>query len=359
MAAGNHNRLGKLIQDPSFRRWVQGEAAVQEKQVWDRWVMESPANRALALKAQEEIEGFAFGLADEPSAEKVWKKVLANLEAGKNTGTASSLCRTSAKGSNKSSRAWAYRVAAGFLLVAACSFLIVWFYHAGSGKSSGVIKKEVATDHGERKVIRLSDGSKIMLNGNSGLVYTVKNNDATAVDLFLRGEAHFSVAKRKAPEDAPFRIRTADGLITVLGTRLVVLARGSKTQVVLEEGSVAINPAQADTSVVLEPGQLGELNSSRNMIGTRFVDVQRYTSWTEGQLYFKNASIDELAQRLQETYGIRVVLRDSTLRGQKVSGSVEDAELRVITSALEKMLNTTIQQSKTDDVIYIGQKNNS
>lgn len=350
MSASKYS-LDELIQHPSFRRWIQGEASKQERVFWDRWVMKDPDNRRLAMEAQEEIEGFMIKPVGETSTDDMWRDIRTKLDKGPKA-RVHNLPFHNDSGIDR--LAWIYRIAAGILLLVTCIFLVTQFYQAQPEGSADIVKREVTTDYGEKKAIKLSDGSEIILNGYTNIVYTIDRNDPTAIDLFLEGEAYFSVSKRKNPGDAPFQVRTEEGLVKVLGTQLVVSTRNNNTSVVLKEGSVSVNPFHLDSETILEPGQLGEFSSRSDSVKTKFVNLQVYTSWLQGQLHFEKASLREVAERMEETFGVKVVIRDSTLYKHEVSGAIEGSELEVITSALSEMLDVSIQKSDSGKIIYLG-----
>lgn len=343
--------LKELIENPSFRRWVRGEASEKEKIFWDQWIMKDSENRSLAMRAQEEIEGFILKSAEESSTEEAWQSIWNNLSKDRKDWQNNISSR---KSLGSGGLVWTYRVAAAILLLIVCSVLITRFYEDPSGTSVEFADGEVTTDYGERKSILLSDGTKIVLNSNSSMVYTINPTDPTAVDLFLEGEAHFSVAKRKHPGDTPFRVRTDEGMVEVLGTQLVVSTRNSSTRVVLTEGSVSVNPFHLNAGTILKPGQMGEFNNRSDSVMTRFVDLRIYTSWMKGRLFFDKTPMSEVAERLENTFGVKIMLRDPSMHDKEVSGAIESEELGVVTSALSEILNTCIEEADSGETVYVG-----
>src|SRR5690625_5671104 len=83
-----HNpEIKKLVNDPSFVRWVRGQAAVQECAYWDDWLIKSKENRDLAKKAQAEVAGFIIRPAEAPDTKAAWnhlQKTLAESQGRSN-----------------------------------------------------------------------------------------------------------------------------------------------------------------------------------------------------------------------------------------------------------------------------------
>src|SRR5690625_6666126 len=102
-----------------------------------------------------------------------------------------------------------------------------------------------------------SDGSEVILNGNSKIRYVVTGTDSFTVDLHLTGEAYFSVADRRHRQNiSPFRVKTDEGLIQVLGTRFAVCNRDHRSRVLLEEGSLSVESILQDHEIIIESCQL-------------------------------------------------------------------------------------------------------
>nr|WP_286670486.1 FecR domain-containing protein [Fodinibius salsisoli] len=216
-----------------------------------------------------------------------------------------------------------------------------------------IVRNEIVTEYGEQKTIKLNDGSRIILNAHSNLVYTVDPADSNEVEVFLDGEAHFSVAKRENPGDAPFKVRTSAGYVKVMGTEFVVSTRNQGTQVVLEEGSVALAPMNRESrETVMKPGELAEFNADSKHIRSRLVNTEVYSSWTTYQLVFDKTPLADVVDRLENTFGIKVVVRQADLYERTISGAIDNSSLEVITSALSNTLDTPI--TVRDEAVYVG-----
>ncbi|SHF43219.1 FecR family protein [Fodinibius roseus] len=344
--------VDELIENESFRRWVRGSASEQEKSYWDKWVAGDSKNRRSAIRAQQKITGLSIQPSSQPDQQEAWDRLQKKMVGG----------RDSAHAVNRSGRSrntglqWIYRAAAVFLLVALTGLAVRFFADSqpDPNQTGEMVRNEVVTDYGERKTISLSDGSEIMLNAHSSLVYTMDPSDPNAVEVFLDGEAHFSVAKREQATSAAFRVKTSSGTVKVMGTQFVVSTRNRDTRVVLEEGEVALVPANQQKETIMQPGQLAEFSAGSDPIHTKFVNPEVYTSWTTYTLVFDKTPLSDVIARLENTYGVKVVVRDTDLYERKISGSVDNTSLDVITSALSNTLDTPIEV--TDRAVYIGKQ---
>lgn len=347
-----HFRLEELIQNESFRRWTEGEVSPQERTFWDGWVSENAENRNKARKAQQRLLEFSFKVTPVPDSTKTWSRISQQVDKGRRR-PYSRIRGTARNFGGK----WLLRVAAGILIMIA----VGWTYFAATtGEMTGrkqLDRKEIATDYGEQKKITLSDGSAIVLNAHSTLDYSVDPARPTKIEVFLEGEAYFFVAKRNRSGESPFHVRTADGIVSVLGTRFVVSTRNRNTQVVLEEGRVAIEPVKAKASgksiqTILKPDELAVFDRSTDTVRVKPANSLVYTSWTTKKLVFDRTPLPEVMERLEHTFGVEVIIYNNELYKRTISGSVENAGLTVITSALSKALNIPIKV--TNKTVYVG-----
>jgi transmembrane sensor len=153
----------------------------------------------------------------------------------------------------------------------------------------------VASAAGEQVVFRTENGSVITLRPHSRL-YRMTEDHTFRVD----GEAFFDVVH---DETRTFRVVTASGDVSVLGTRFNVEAVGVETTVFLEVGSIRFGSG-AD-SVTLVPGQTvhaidGSVEALFESDGAQEMD------WIQGELVFEARTAREVAGELARHYDVRL-----------------------------------------------------
>ncbi|MFQ5706702.1 MAG: FecR family protein [bacterium] len=217
----------------------------------------------------------------------------------------------------------------------------------------------VSTNYGQRATLRLPEGTKIVLNANSTLKYPAVWNGQTARELQLHGEAYFDVADRPEGPQDDFIVLTDDGFIRVVGTKFVVYERGNGTRVVLEKGGVEVTPV--DTSalrplpaakVLLTPGHLLYFKKGTHFLRPISVNVLPYMTWWLDQIVLQETPFAEIVQRLEETYGVKVEVRDKELLKRTLSGSIENRNLEIITDALAKALRVSVHREGETIIFY-------
>lgn len=161
--------------------------------------------------------------------------------------------------------------------------------------------------YGKHSHIVLSDGSSIWVNAGSKLSYpTVFPADKREVT--LEGEAYFDISHNVA---RPFIVRTKKVNIRVLGTSFGINTFGRVTQTVLETGKVRLETDQKNIS--LKPGELGVFNEDEELLTKTTVDTRLYTAWKDQQIYFDNATMGEIATRLEREYNLEFVFESEML----------------------------------------------
>ncbi|MGI4741339.1 MAG: FecR family protein [Janthinobacterium lividum] len=210
-----------------------------------------------------------------------------------------------------------------------------------------------ATAYGETSTIRLPDGSEVKLNSHSSLRYANSSLEGKVREVWLDGEGYFSI--QHLPDNRPFVVHTTAGLnVEVLGTKFTVFRRHAQARVVLLSGKVRV--AFADTSkrkpVILKPGELLEISDAQpQKVVHKAVDVDLYTSWKDGKLVFDETPIAEVATRLSDTYGVKVVVATLALNQRTVSGTFPAGELNTVLQVLEKSFKLTVRREHNQIVL--------
>ena len=177
-----------------------------------------------------------------------------------------------------------------------------------------------ATPYGQVREVKLPDGSLATLNAHSTLRYAASGDVGTPREVWLEGEAYFSV--KHLLNNKKFVVHTTAGFnVEVLGTKFTVYRRHEQARVVLMAGKVQV--AFADTTrrtVVLKPGELLHTSDKSTVVEHRAVLTGPYADWTTNKLVFDATPLSEVALRLQDTYGVTVVTSNPALLKRRFTG---------------------------------------
>src|SRR5699024_3932660 len=119
---------------------------------------------------------------------------------------------------------------------------------------------------------------------------------------------------------------------------------GPEPKGVLREGTVTIKSGEPLATYELEPGQLARFKSNDNKIAIQEVNTALYTSWREDKLVFAHTPMQKVADRIEDTFGVMVIL-EASLKEETLSGSIKSTNLKVLKEALEEILKADINQN--------------
>lgn len=199
---------------------------------------------------------------------------------------------------------WA--IAASVVLV---MFAISWF-------NQTPIAYETA--YGEIRKINLADGSVVTLNANSNLKIANNLVNTDVREVWLDGEAYFDIAKKNG---AKFLVHTSEAEVEVLGTEFNVNTRRKQTKVILHEGKVKLLAGNAQP-VIMKPGEMATVLNNFQPIQLKMVKPEQYNVWQESLVTLNDKSVLEIAEMLEDTYGVTLTFEDSLILNKRLSGKL-------------------------------------
>lgn len=178
---------------------------------------------------------------------------------------------------------------------------------------------------GERREIRLVDGSRITLNTDSAA--DVRFDAAQRLILLRAGEILVATAPDPAPVHRPFRVEMAQGRLEALGTRFDVRQLGDWANVAVFEGAVRVEPrnVQAALPRIVHAGEQAAFTA--NTVSQNRPAADAIEAWTNGMLVADKMRLIDFAAELAR-YRHGVVRCDPAIAELPVSGAfpVTDAE---------------------------------
>ncbi len=207
---------------------------------------------------------------------------------------------------------------------------------------------EIKAPLGSRVSFSLPDGSVGWLNSGSTLKYPVAFADSRDVE--LSGEAYFDIKKNK---NKPFNVIAANVNISVLGTKFNVAAYSddSNVDIVLESGKVKLNHVGSDKFVEMEPNERIVYDSEKITLKKTKVLPEKYSSWKEGKLVFRNDPIEEVAKRLGRWYNVDIVVKQTSNTDFRLRATFEDEEIEEVMRLLKMTfpIDYKIEKRRKDD----------
>lgn len=292
------------------------------------------------LWKQWEAYGDMQEQAPPPRKEKMWNAVQQRL--AKEQATAKQVYLNRTRGGW---RAWAAVIAV--LIAFSAANLVYWHYQ----QEHTVAQVHQRTGKNQRLSLNLPDGTKVTLNSTSKIVYPKKfTKDSREVK--LKGEAFFRVTDNRK---RPFLVHTDDFDVEVTGTAFTVTNYENKAsaRTVLIEGNVKVKKhrKEQETKVIaLEPNASVTYLKKHDKFTKNKVNADRLTSWRNGMLIFDNAPLVQVADQLENWYGVQIHI-DEALKGKnRYTMRINKESLRETMRLLR--MTTAMQYRKENNHLY-------
>jgi ferric-dicitrate binding protein FerR (iron transport regulator) len=349
-------QLDKII------KYIEGTASRVEKDEMESWLLEDPGNQQYLEKvkkvwfAVDELK--ALSLID---VNKDWDAVEKRI-----SGRSGNLNRPARK---KQVRLlpWA-KIAAVFVLgiIMASLFFYLRQDLSQNSKLAGH-PYELNIPDGQKSDIVLPDGTKIMINAGSKLLFP-GDFYSNPREVWLEGEAFFEVTKNAK---SPFLVHTAGMDMKVLGTTFNVRAYSGEDiiETTLVEGKVVLSTQEGGKEVALEPNHKAILIKSKDaeipagirrefetlktgeIIVSGLINPEEAVSWTKGKLIFENEYLDVIARRLEKFYGVKIRIEDPGLKKLRYTGTLKKVSVEKTLKALQ--LTTSFGYTEEDNEIIL------
>ena len=229
---------------------------------------------------------------------------------------------------------------------------------------------------GEQRRITLADNSIVQLNTNSAVV--VSYTDSERGIQLQKGEAHFTVSHNP---HRPFLVRAGNGIVRAVGTAFSVRLYERSVDVIVTEGRVALNKAdalpvstqrslphslqqsaqhslqQSTQSAISEPstniklaqntaepayldaGQAAIFDTTTHSIelvqGLDRDELERKLLWRNGLIRFAGAPLEEVVAEISRYTALNIVIREPELKALRIGGLFKVGETQKMLDVLE------------------------
>lgn len=203
------------------------------------------------------------------------------------------------------------RAAAVIMLFGAGILLTLYFFwpnaHKNLPKNQGI--QRFTTAPGERKKLRLPDGSSLTLNANSCItILSSYGKGQRTVE--LNGEAFFDIKPQSAN---PFKVRTKHMIIQVLGTSFNVkdYAAQNAINIAVTTGRIRVKEKTNNHSLLLTANE----SCSYDQIEWRFKlrSGAHDKDWISGNIVLEHVTFNDLTSTFQNMYGMRLTSKDASV----------------------------------------------
>ena len=330
--------VSEFVLNEYFQQWIL-QPTFDSNIFWQNFLLENPQKEKEIMSAKEIILRFREDN-DSPTPEQmntVWNKIkLQNNEISENK----LVIITPKKRPNWMS------IAASILLI--ISILGTVYYYK-------IIQKETyQVAFGENREITLPDGSIVKLNANSTLKISTDWSEKNTREVWLNGEAFFTVTKKPNQGNAKFIVHTSKVDVEVLGTEFNVSERDTNTNVTLNSGKIRLNVHNNKDvqSIIMNPGEQVSFSSNSLKINKKEVKPEVVSAWVSNRWMLESTSLQEIATKIEDTFGFEVIITDAQLANERMTGVIMTNNMDEVLEGISTIYSLKIK--KEDNKIILG-----
>ncbi|MCK9801107.1 histidine kinase [Pseudomonas chlororaphis] len=191
---------------------------------------------------------------------------------------------------------------------------------------------------GERRELQLADGSQITLNTDSAIDVRF---DSQQRRVHLR-QGEILVQTARDPGDRPFLVTTEAGWMQALGTRFTVREQAGSTRLVVLEGAVRVQLAEAGgAQQVINAGQRTTFSASQ--LAPPETANPAASAWTQGMLLADNLRLADFLVELAR-YRKGFVRCDPAIADLRISGAFPISDSQRTLDMLQQTYPLVIRQ---------------
>lgn len=295
------NHIEDFLADESFKSWVLSPTT-ELNEFWQDWMNKNPDKKELLLLAKDVVIKIRFNEYHPKSGtkERILKEI--RLDSGSWNQPKKTIFMNP----------WLKIAASIFFVIALGTiayFMTIQPENQEQVASIEMILKE--NPMGVRTQHTLPDGSIVHLNAGSKLEYPATFQQDREIS--LSGEAYFEVVSDTL---RPFKVITEGLEVAVLGTKFNVISTDEVQLVALLDGSVRVFDNSSFNQLILAPGHQAVVDPISKKITTSPFDESLMFGWVKGKLVFKDASFDEVVDRLTRWYGVNIYVSNQSLASE-------------------------------------------
>ena len=193
------------------------------------------------------------------------------------------------------------------------------------------------TAFNERRQVELPDGSYLELNGSSHVQVAFSAGQRHV--RLMAGEVMFTVAHDSG---RPFVVDTAQGRVTVTGTRFDVRQDSASTRVAVEQGSVRVQGKGASLAQ-LTAGQGSHVDAQGQVAAPYAVNAAALTAWRQGKLVFDNATLAEVVAEVSRYRSQPLRVAPGKIAQLRLSSTFRTDDIDALLRALPSILPVAIK----------------
>lgn len=195
---------------------------------------------------------------------------------------------------------------------------------------------------GERKILKLSDGSLIELN--TGSVLRLADDRQRGEAILDKGEAYFDIKHNSAQ---PFVVIAHGRRLVDIGTKFLVRDEASSLRVSMIEGRAALSASESGTgaSTELEAGDVAiATRATTKIVRTSRQTIADMAGWRRGQLVFRHVTLAAAVAEFNRYNDTKLSVEDANAGSKKIYGTFRTTDVKLFATVAQDVLHLKINR---------------
>ena len=312
--------IPELLTDPYFLEWVRFPNA-DKIAFWEAYMVAYPNKAAMVQQAAAIARSMhvKHETVTPLQQRNMWDEIYNNIDPG---------------ASVSKKKPWIYALRAAAVMAGLAA--VIWLIYRKDTK-----QLSYAAAYGEIKHFWLPDSTEVTLNGNSSIKYAGRQ-------VWLNGEAFFNVHKSA---QQVFEVHSNEGNIQVLGTSFNIRDRRGVTSVLLSTGKVKVATGHHQELILSSPGEMVQYSKQERTLVKKKVVINKYIGWQQKRLLLDQTTIAGFFERLEDEWGYKIKLSDTSMLSKKISGEIEMTDKQVLMNALAVILDAKVTEQGSTIIV--------
>ena len=248
-------------------------------------------------------------------------------------------------------------IAAVMLLFVGLSLLINY----GGFHPDDNFEKTVVTAKGQISTLKLSDGSRLVLNTDGRV--RVQYSEQQRLLILDRGELSIEVAH---DQHRPLNVVAGNKIVQAIGTAFNVYMRNNQeVELIVTEGKVRVEDVPSgierpvgrlpETAMTIARGEKIVLGSQQQVATSiADADIAVDLGWQKGNLIFRGETLEQALAEVSRYTDVEFEIQGDSLRSKQIAGLFKIGDISGLLSALDS--NFQIHSERVKGKIVLAQK---
>ena len=222
-----------------------------------------------------------------------------------------------------------------------------------AGAATVAVQKATAIDRfrtavGERRIVRLADGSRIHLNTATSIEVTLKGHQRFVH--LLQGEALFDIVHDVR---RPFLVTAGSARLRVLGTAFDVRIRQELVELTVTRGAVAVDDAHLGARRIVA-GRGAAIRAGA--VAPTALDpgeVQQRTAWQDGVIELDGDTLPQAIEEFNRYRNRPLVIGDPRLASVRVGGRFATHDSAMFVAALQESFDVRAVSGPDQSILLV------